>query len=383
MVDALSPFDAPGKLPKTAIKRPKAVEQIPRVYSRYGISVEEFKERIQQQMPYDMVFITSSMSYWYEGVIEAISIIKNLSPNIPVILGGIYATLWPNHAQTHSGADLISIGPIQQNSNKICEKLSIPKHPLRPKKKWYELGLHDDLSYSATRTATGCPFNCTYCGSRQISGPFQPFNPESIFQELAFLHKGGVRQIAFYDDALLVNFETRLKVVLDKLEQAGIEFEFHTPNGLHASLITPTVAKYFKRHGFKTIKLSLETASAARQKATGGKVTCRALEEAVQYLIAAGIDKKDIGIYLLAGLPDQDAQEVADSIIFVNSLGVRPYLSEFSPIPATPEWEKLKKQNIITDDFDPILTNNTIFFRLFSKITEKEWQMLNRLRLNQ
>ena len=381
LVDALSPFKAPGKLQRTVVKRPEVLRAIPRQYSRYGISLDDFVQLIRKAGPFDVAFMTSSMSYWYPGVTEAVNIIKNINPDAFVILGGIYATLWPQHAQGKSGADLIVEGPFEGQASAICDMLEIPKEPVRTRKKWYELGLHDGLSYSGTRTAQGCPFNCTYCGSRKISGPFKPREPDKILNELLYLHKIGVQDIAFYDDALLVDFESRLKVVLDGLARHNVSFIFHTPNGLHARLIDSKVAYYLKKHKFKTIKLSLETTSPARQKATGAKVTNEAVKEAVTNLLKAGVTSESIGIYLLAGLPGQEAREVEESIRFVKSLGVRPYLSEFSPIPGTPEWHKLEKEGILSEDTDPLLTNNTVFFTLYSKITGEDWKYLNKIRL--
>lgn len=56
--------------------------------------------------PPDMVFVTSMMTYWYPGVFEVIRIVNELLPDAPVVLGGNYATICPDHASL-SGADFI------------------------------------------------------------------------------------------------------------------------------------------------------------------------------------------------------------------------------------------------------------------------------------
>jgi radical SAM superfamily enzyme YgiQ (UPF0313 family) len=176
----------------------------------------------------------------------------------------------------------------------------------------------------------------------------------------------GIRQIAFYDDALLVDFGNRLKPVLMALKRRGINMKFHTPNGLHARLVTPEVAAFLSESCFRNIRLSLETTNPDRQKNTGGKVTSRDLEYAVRNLLHAGMPKSAIGVYLLIGLPGQELEEVEEGINYVKSLGIRPYLAEFSPIPGTAEWEKLERKGLISKDMDPLLTNNTLFYRMFS-----------------
>ncbi|OCC15354.1 Radical SAM domain protein [Dissulfuribacter thermophilus] len=382
LVDALSPFKAPGKFKRTKIPTPDVLQGIPRQYSRYGISVDEFVYRIKSNSPFDVVFVTSSMSYWYPGVQKAISLVKELFPHIPVVLGGVYATLWYDHANTKTGADLVLRGPIEKNEQQLSLFLNIPLRRVRKKRPWYLLGLHDGVPYAGIRTATGCPFRCTYCGSFEISGPYAPKKCEEVIDELTYLYKEGVGEIAFYDDALLVDFESRLGPILEGILERSLHFKFHTPNGLHARYLNKKVARYMKKAGFQTIRLSLETTSIARQKATGGKVSNEAVVEAVKNLLDAGIDKDAIGIYLLVGLPGQDSDEVRASIEFVKSLGVRPYLAEFSPIPGTIEWQKLVEMRVIPRDLDPLLTNNTVFFRLYSQIGEEDWKDFTARRMN-
>ena len=50
------------------------------------------------------------MTYWYPGLFKAIKIVKDFFNGVPVILGGIYATLCDEHAVTHSGADYVIPG---------------------------------------------------------------------------------------------------------------------------------------------------------------------------------------------------------------------------------------------------------------------------------
>ena len=380
LLDCLSPFDAPGKFRRVEVERPEVLKDIPRKFSRYGIDTSEFLRRMKGAGPVDMVFVTSIMSYWYPGVEYAIRLVRKYLGRIKVVLGGVYATLWTEHAQKTSGADLILEGPIERNCEMLAPFIEVPCSPIRERRKWYELGLHDGLSYSAIRTANGCPFRCSYCGSYMISGKYNPKSVEEVVRELEYLYREGVSDIAFYDDALLVDFDRRLSPILDELKERGIRFRFHTPNGLHARYIDQCVAHYFKEHNFETIRISLETTSPERQASTGGKVTSRAVVEAVENLVSAGIEREKIGIYLLCGLPGQEVEEVEESIKFVTSLRVKPYLAEYSPIPGTKEWEMLISSGVIHRDIDPLLTNNTVFFRIYSSIGEENWKRFQTLR---
>ncbi len=380
LVDCLSPFPAPGKFKRTPVSKPGILKAFPRHFARYGIDLEEFNQRIRKTMPVEAVLVTSAMSYWYKGVQWAIKAVKKIAPDVPVVLGGIYATLWTKHAQKLSGADAVVPGNIDAagNSEKLAGITGLPSFPVRKRRPWYELGLHDNADYAAVRTATGCPYKCTYCASYKISGGFKPRPANEIIQEIDALYKKGVRQIAFYDDALLAGFRKRLLPVLEHVCQHKMNIRFHTPNGLHARLLDQEVAAWMARSGFETIRISLETTNPDRQDVTGGKVSTEEVSTAVMNLLHAGIRKQAIGIYLLVGLPGQDLQEVEQGIEFARSLGIRPYLAEFSPIPGTVEWEKLEKAGIISMEMDPLLTNNSVFFRHFTEFPRQKLESILR-----
>ena len=51
------------------------------------------------------------MTYWYPGVFEVIKRVKAHYPGVPIVLGGVYATICHEHALRFSGADYIVRGP--------------------------------------------------------------------------------------------------------------------------------------------------------------------------------------------------------------------------------------------------------------------------------
>ncbi len=378
ILDCLSNTPAPGKFKRKIVKPPSILKDFPRHFACYGISKDEFLRLLKRAYPFDAVLISTLMSYWYHGTKWVVDILRREFNDIKIGIGGIYTTLWPNHAKKIFPTEKIFCGPIEKISIEMCNFLGINPKPKREFKPWYELGLHDGLPYASIRTALGCPFSCTYCASRIVSGRFKPKNWEEVFNEIKFLVTNGVKDICFYDDALLVGFSKRLKPVLERVLRNDLEVNFHTPNGLHARFLTKEVAKLMKATGFKTIRLSLETVDKKRQVETGGKVSNDDFLRAVENLFNAGIDPKDIRVYLLVGLPGQDLEEVKKGVDFVKSLGIKASLAEFSPIPGTLEWKRLEQKGLVYKDMDPILTNNTVFFRLFCPYESKALEELLR-----
>ena len=55
----------------------------------------------------DAVLVGCNMTYWYPGAVEAARVVGERWPGVPVVLGGIYATLCTDHARRHIDAQVI------------------------------------------------------------------------------------------------------------------------------------------------------------------------------------------------------------------------------------------------------------------------------------
>src|SRR5205823_10853956 len=82
------------------------------------------------------------------------------------------------------------------------------------------------------------------------------------------------------------------------------------------------------------------------------------LVRAVDNLIAAGASRHAITAYLIIGHPNSDQQHVEASMRFAHDLGIRVMLSEFSPIPGTPDGERCRRW---VDLDEPLCHNKTAF----------------------
>ena len=155
-----------GKYRREKVEKPDCVKAVPRRFSRYGIGVDDFREALKKTMPFDVVLITSIMSWWYPGIQKVIECTRSVSADTPIILGGIYATLWHRHAAETSGADFIFRGQVNRDIafafNTFGFRLKRKREAEVP---YYRLGLRATYPFAPLLTSTGCPFSCHYCGS--------------------------------------------------------------------------------------------------------------------------------------------------------------------------------------------------------------------------
>jgi radical SAM superfamily enzyme YgiQ (UPF0313 family) len=365
-----------GKYPKELLPTPALLKGIKRRYSRYGIPVDDFVRKMKDILPVDAILVTCIMTYWYPGARDVIGICREIAGSVPVVLGGIYATLYPEHAGESSGADILFKGRADGKLMDLLRTVGLKIEQVGSPRPYYKLGFYRSMPYAPVYTSSGCPFRCTYCASSILWGGFVERETVEVVKEIKELHAMGVRDFAFYDDALLYRRESHIKRILYRIVKDDLQARFHTPNGLHARYIDQEIASLMYKAGFRTLRLSLETVNPERQNNSGAKVFNTELEGAVKTLKKAGFSKNEIGVYLMYGLPGQDINEVWQGVRFLKGLGVKIYLAEFSPIPGTAEWTRLIESGIITEDIDPLLTNNSVFPLLFSGYDEGEIKLL-------
>ena len=382
-----------GPYYKTPIPKPEKLGDIRRTYSRYGLPLGVVIEALKAMEKPDLILVTSLMTYWYPGVFETISLIRDVFPDTPMVLGGLYATLCHDHAVKKSGldasgADMVFHGDADKALFDIIEKHTgfkpddtpdvrdVSDHPAP--------ALHMDgkIAFAPVRTSLGCPYACVYCASKRIHKHYERRRPDLVFGEMRhWAEQFGVRDFAFYDDALFINAENHAVPILNEVirysETTGRKFRFHTPNALHVREITADIARLMFRAGFHTVRLGVETMAFENRNAMDKKVTEDDFNHAVAHLLAAGFKAESVGAYLLAGLPEQTVEGFERSVIAVKKAGITPVPAYYSPIPGTPLFETAVKHSRYDLADDPVFTNNSIFP---ANDAFADWKVLSRLK---
>jgi radical SAM superfamily enzyme YgiQ (UPF0313 family) len=240
--------------------------------------------------------------------------------------------------------------------------------------------LYPHLDYACISTSKGCPFKCTYCASPYLNQGFHRKDPGKVVEEIEYwTTRYSIQNIAFYDDALLFNPSEHFIPFMREVIRKGIHCKFHTPNGLHIREINGEVAELLFRGGFKTIRLGLETADEATQMESGGKVSNKEFEKAVENLKRAGYSGEEIGAYVMVGLPGQRAEEAEASIAYVREMGARPLLTEYSPIPCTSLFAKAKQMSRYDLEKEPLFHNNSILPCQWERFTLADYGRLKEM----
>lgn len=280
----------------------------------------------------DIIYVTSMFTYWYKGVWKTVQHYKDSYPKAKVILGGIYATLCPEHAKG-AGADEIMIG--QHPEAKIY-----PPNPLLiPESE------HNDFAYCMT--SQGCTGNCRFCATHILYGHGIYQRPvDEVVGEISLQYRRGINKIYFGDDDILYKSEEHLIPIINKLTMLGIKPEFYVYGGMQARWMTPQLAELFKNNRFKFISFGFESVSEEvlskmNRKGLGGQL---ALDNALNYLRAVDFDLKSVMVFFMIGLPYQTEKDMIATLRYLVKQGVMAEPQRWAPIPGTADYNDLSDE---------------------------------------
>jgi radical SAM superfamily enzyme YgiQ (UPF0313 family) len=369
-------FFGTGPYLKEILPKPDSIRHIPRRFGRYGLPLDCVREFLSRIPCPDIILVTSGMTYWYPGVFEMISLCRKYFPDVPVLLGGIYATLDREHAVRYSGADYVLSGQVLEEALNLVNKLT--GQAIRVGESgpvWPAYDLYAAPESAAIRTSLGCPYRCPFCASHLLNPEMSRRDPEDVIKEIKAMARLGIRDVAFYDDALLIDRQRYIVPILKELSKASVPVRLHTPNGLFPRWIDEELAGLIYQSGFKTLRLSYESIQPERQK-TMGKVNDTDLKAAVACLKKAGFSGAEIGSYVIMGLPGQKIGEVIDSLLFVLDQQIRVSLASYSPVPGTETWKEAVGRGLLSAQADPLLLNNSIFPLVNDPVARRKWMRL-------
>ncbi len=332
LIDCLSPAEG-----TRVHKSPRGKVQVGDVVMtsyHFGMSLAELYQALSalDYMP-DQVYVTSIMTYWWESTRDVISLVKKVFPRSEVLVGGIYPTLCPEHAEEHTEADLVVGGEIREASD-LWTDLSVYGKP---------------PPYAVVTASRGCPYDCAHCAQRKLNGPgVRHRSPEDVVREIVDKNeRHGITRFAFYEDNILIDCKEHLEPILDLLLERNLKLYLTAPEGFEVRLLYPELLKKMKRAGFKSIYLPLELASHDHTMHLDQKgVRLEEFERAVEYCRQAGYEpgmRQELNAFVLYGVPNQPLDKLVDCILYAaHKVGnVTPML--YTPVPGSRLYKKYER----------------------------------------
>ena len=242
-------------------RKPKELENTSGGYYRYGLGDKEYKATLREYASPQVILMTSSMTFRWHSVRDAIALTKEVFPDIPVVLGGIYATLAYEHALQHSGAEFVIQGPGEAKALSLVNELTGNQRKMpEPMPFWaFDLLPPEKRNFAMLLTSYGCTRNCAHCASRLVYGGYKRRYVNEVIAEIDDRYnRHGVIEFHLYDDDLLEDSPNHFELWAKESIKHFPEARFHVPNALLIDQLTLRNAELLKELKVKPIVLGVD-----------------------------------------------------------------------------------------------------------------------------
>jgi len=339
-------------------RKPKELENTEGGYYRYGLGDKEYKAALREYTDPQVLLMTSSMTFRWHSIRDAIALTKEVFPEVPVVLGGIYATLAYEHAKKHSGADFVIQAPDGEAKalSLVNELTGNPRQMPNPKPFWaFDLLPESKRGFAMLLTSYGCTRNCAHCASRLLYCGYKRRDVDEVIAEIDDRYnQHGVREFHLYDDDLLEDSQNHFELWAREAIRCFPKARFHVPNALLIDQLTLRNAELMKELKVKPIVLGVDAVHEAELLGRWW-VSYRVINDTVSLLEKAGFKRYDIKVYVHVSHPTQTLRSLLETIRFLLELGVRPALNRYTPIPGTKLFDRENQSE------DLSLLNNKIY----------------------
>jgi radical SAM superfamily enzyme YgiQ (UPF0313 family) len=282
---------------------------------------------------------------------------------VPVVLGGVHASLLPNEALRH--ADAVVVGEAEHILPRVLDdclagRLAGPyEGPWGPMSEVPVVGEWMDLiggrkfrylTRNATQTTRGCRFNCDYCSVIRINGRTSRHRePEAVVEEFRTLRRRGQRLGGFCftvlnDDDLAADL-----AYTEELARALAKAKLGVAWGTQASIGIagdPALVRLLRQAGMRAVFTGMESVSREALIECNKKNRPHLYEQAVRRLHDEKIVVESGFIF---GLDHDDENVFERTVETADAIGLdSAHFSILTPLPGTHTFARMADEGRIT-----------------------------------
>ena len=374
----------------------------------FDINEDMLQEYIETQLcPYinqyapDVVGIGAIFSGAFKGLRIIAEKVKDKFPDIPIVIGGIVATMFPEEIlKEYSFIDCVVIGEgestfiqlvnclfnigyehehidgiaFRQDGNIIVSPKTKFEQDLDsiPMVDYSILDLEEykmDTSewYSPKKIKVGqafpmissrsCSQRCNFCNMRLVHGPKIRYrSPANVLDEMEHLYNEyGVRYFQFIDDNLTFN-KKRILEICNGILKRNMDIQFDTPNGVSIKKLDQEIITALIAAGMVRISLAIESGSGyIRNKVIGKGLTNKKIYEVV------GECSKYPNLWMkgffIIGMPQETKETLDETYEMITELPLNDFGIFFAtPYKGTALFDYCVKHKLISSKIETYMT---------------------------
>lgn len=335
----------------------------------FGLSDDEIVKRIKQFNP-THVGVSSLKSKQYRNVRSICKIVKEVSPNAQVIVGGGHPSALSEQVLADPNIDTVVVGEgeniieyvvkynqlgIVKSTHTDIQSLPWPARHLFPMQKYLKINMPTSV-YSPHDTVTqveftrGCPFYCCFCAVTDFKGKHRCRPVEDCLNEIEFLKdRYGIEELDLVDSNLIVNRAWTIQL-LQGIEKIGITWA--NPSGIWAGGLDEELLKLIKSSGCYQITLAIESSTPRILEDVIHKpLKLDAIKPIVDVCDKIGLD---IHAFFVTGFPEQTKEEMFNDYKFAKKMNFTSASFDLvSLLPGSEIYEQYKnKQELDLNDLE-------------------------------
>lgn len=295
----------------------------------------DMKKKIDAFEP-DIVGV-SMMTSRYKNTYTIIKKIKEISPNVSIVVGGPHVSTIREKALLE--VEEIDYGVVLEGEEtllELCEGKSVSEikgliyrdgkevvyngdRPFIKDLDSVNFPAYDkfEIDRYAVReicivSSRGCPYNCIYCPVKSTIGKkFRMRSAKSVADELEYWYKRGYKRFDFVDDNFTL-IKERVYEICNEIEKRGLNgLKLHCGNGIRADKVDRDILKRMKHVGFDYIAFGVEAGNNKILNNIKKGESIEAIENSIKTSCELGFD---VTLFFLVGSPGETWNDIMDSV---------------------------------------------------------------------
>lgn len=344
-----------------------------------NIGYGELDDFIRKKAP-DVVGVTT-MTFTLIDVLKTIKIVKAVSKDIKVVLGGPHVTIYPletirlpevdfivrregevtflkllNNLDNENALKHIRGIVYKDSSGEVVDTglndfindlniLPFPARDLLPYKKYTSVLSRYEFS-TTMFTSRGCPFQCAFCDRPHMGKRFRMRSAINVVDEMQSCSDLGIKEILIYDDTFTVD-RKRVIDICNEIIRRGLNVSWDIR--ARVDTIDRDMLDKLKEAHCERIHYGVESGTEKILKVLNKGVSLKQIEEAFRLTKKAGLATL---AYFMIGSPTETKSDILKTIKFAKKLNPDyVHITITTPFPATNLYKSALEEKVITTDY--------------------------------
>lgn len=350
---------------------------------------------------YDVLAISSTFVFNYRWVDMTVKLSKKFHPEAKIVLGGAYATIFPERCLREHKIDDVVIGEgeatllhILNRYNNHSDREFESRFPfdghasrsekgeiyIRPKETflnldslpipaWHYYDIEKYFKNSGRRALSieggrGCPYNCTYCSTYLWWGRKVRYKTvENVIKEIKAIKKSHDHDCSSFVDDNLSFSKPWFTEFLKKFIEINLPVKISVIN-FSVKHLDEEVISLMARAGIRLISMAVESGSLEIQKRINKNIDFKKLKETVELIKTKGVS---VHLCWMLGFPGETLEQINNTFRLAREL--KAHSNQFMtvlPYPGTKMFREAKDAGLLMfqeDDLDKFDTRSCDYLK--------------------